>query len=319
MLRSSPTDAVATGSTRAPDRIFRWLMAGVALLVVGLLLAVAVQLILGSAPAFNQFGAGFISGQTWDPSKAIFGSLPFIAGTIATSLLAMLLAVPIGILTAVFLSEMAPRWLAIPLTFTVDLIAAIPSVIVGLWGLGVLSVFLRDEFETPITDGFGGLPFVGADATGSDLLAASLVLALMVTPTIVAITREVFATVPQANREAMLGLGATRWETIRRVVLPAARSGIIGASILALGRAMGETMAVTMTIGNADRVPSGLFEPAQTIASKIATSWNEASQAAEQQALIGLGLVLMVLSVAMVFATRVLLRGRFVGRRAPAA
>jgi phosphate transport system permease protein len=319
VLRTSPTNGARGGATRAADRLFRWLTAGVAVVVVGLLAAVAIQLVLGSAPAFNHFGASFVTGQTWDPSKVIFGALPFIAGTLITSLLAMLLAVPIGILTAVFLSEMAPRWLAIPLTFTVDLIAAIPSVIVGLWGLGVLSVFLRDVFEIPITDGFGGLPFVGADATGSDLLAATLVLALMVTPTIVAITREVFATVPQSNREAMLGLGGTRWETIRRVVLPAARSGIVGASILALGRAMGETMAVTMTIGNADRVPTGLFEPAQTIASKIATSWNEASQAAEQQALIGLGLVLMVLSVAMVFATRVLLRGRPTLRRAAAA
>ncbi len=319
MLRASPKDGAGAGTTRAPDRIFRWLTAGVALLVIGLLGAVAVQLVLGSAPAFNHFGAGFVTGQTWDPSKAVFGALPFIAGTLVTSLLAMLLAIPIGILTAVFLSEMAPRWLAIPLTFTVDLIAAIPSVIVGLWGLGVLSVVLRDQLETPITDGLGGLPFVGGDATGSDLLAASLVLALMVTPTIVAITREVFATVPQSHREAMLGLGGTRWEAIRRVVLPAARSGIIGASILALGRAMGETMAVTMTIGNADQVPSGLFEPAQTIASKIATSWNEASQAVEQQALIGLGLVLMVLSVIMVLTTRVMIRGRAFGRRTEAA
>ena len=256
MLRASPSDGVSGGATRVPDRIFRWLTAGVAVLVVGLLVAIAVQLVLGSAPAFLHFGLGFVTGQTWDPSKAIFGALPFIAGTIVTSALAMLLAIPIGILTAIFLSEMAPRWLAVPLTFTVDLIAAIPSVIVGLWGLGVLSVVLRDEFETPITNGFGGLPFIGPDATGSDLLAATLVLALMVTPTIVAITREVIATVPQSHREAIIGLGGTRWETIRQVVLPAARSGIIGAIHPGLGRAMGETMAVTMTIGNADHVPT---------------------------------------------------------------
>lgn len=303
-----------SGSIRASDRIFSWLMRAIALALIAVLAGIAIQLVLGSIPAFRTFGLTFLTGTSWDPSTAVFGALPFIAGTLVSSSLAMLIAVPVGIFTALFLSEMAPRWLAVPLTFTVDLIAAIPSVIIGLWGLGVMSVFLRDVVEGPIIQGFGGLPFLGPDATGSDLLAASLVLALMVTPTMVAITREVFATVPQAHREAMIGIGGTRWETIRRVVLPQARSGVIGAAILALGRAIGETMAVTMTIGNADRIPSGLFAPAQTIASKIATSWNEASTGIETQSLIGLGLVLMVVSVTMVIATRTLLRGRRLAR-----
>ena len=297
------------------DRVFRWVTAAMGLVVVGLLVGIGAQLVLGSLPTWKAFGLSFLIQSDWDPTQAMYGALPFIGGTIASSLLAMVIAVPVGILAAIFLSEMAPRWLAVPLTFTVELIAAIPSVVIGLWGLSVLSIVLRDQVEVPFVNQFGDLPFFGSAANGSDLLAASLLLALMVTPTIVAITREVFAGVPHSQREALMGLGGTRWDAVRRVVIPAARSGIVGACVLALGRAMGETLAVTMTIGNADRLPSGLFEPGQTIASKLATTWNEASIGLETNSLVTLGLVLAVLTVAMILITRTLVRNKPQGVR----
>jgi len=294
---------------RTGDRIFRALSLGVAAVVLLTVAGIAVQLVAGSADAFVTFGPGFLTGETWDVSEAAFGALPFIAGTVATSLLAMSLAVPLGVGTAILLSEIAPRRVAVPMTLLVELIAAVPSVVIGLWGVSILGSVLRDGVEIPLVSAFGDLPFLGSAASGSDLLAASLLLALMITPTIVAITREVLSTIPQSHREAYLGLGATRWETIKNVVLPQARTGIIGAALLALGRAMGETMAVTMTIGNADRLPSGLFDPAQTIASKLATSWGEASDGIERSSLIALGLVLLVLAVILVLATRLLAHG----------
>ncbi len=297
------------------DRVFRWVTAAMGLVVVGLLVGIGAQLVLGSLPTWKAFGLSFLIQSDWDPTQAMYGALPFIGGTIASSLLAMVIAVPVGILAAIFLSEMAPRWLAVPLTFTVELIAAIPSVVIGLWGLSVLSIVLRDQVEVPFVNQFGDLPFFGSAANGSDLLAASLLLALMVTPTIVAITREVFAGVPHSQREALMGLGGTRWDAVRRVVIPAARSGIVGACVLAIGRAMGETLAVTMTIGNADRLPSGLFEPGQTIASKLATTWNEASIGLETNSLVTLGLVLAVLTVAMILITRTLVRNKPQGVR----
>ena len=292
------------------DTLFRWLLAAVGLAILGLLLAIVALLFVGSGDVFRTFGLDFIFSSTWDVSAAIYGALPFIAGTVATSVLAMVIAIPLGILTAVFLSEMAPSWLAVPMTFAVELIAALPSVIVGLFGLFVLSVITSELIETPIVTGLGALPFLGSGTGGADLMTASLILALMVTPTIVAITQEVFATIPQVHREAMLGLGGTRWEVVRKVILPLSRAGITGAAILALGRAMGETMAVAMTIGNIDQVPTGLFDPAQTIASKIALNFNEASLGLEKNSLIALGLVLMFVTVAMVLVARVLVRGR---------
>jgi len=303
-------DEIAGSAERRGDRVFRWLLAAVGLAILLLLLAVFAELVMGAANAFKVFGINFLTNDIWDETSSSYGALPFIAGTVATSAIAMLIALPVGILTALFLSEMAPTWLSVPLTFAVDLIAALPSVIVGLWGLSVLSVVTRDWIEVPIVANFGSLPFLGPNTGGADLFTASLLLALMITPTIVALSQEVFATVPQMHREAMLGLGGTRWEVIRKVILPLSWGGIGAAGILALGRAMGETMAVTMTIGNIDQVPSGLFDPAQTISSKIAITWSEAAIGLETDSVIALGLCLLVLSVAMVFVARGLVRGR---------
>jgi phosphate transport system permease protein len=196
----------------------------------------------------------------------------------------------------------------------VELIAAIPSVVIGLWGLVVLTPLVRDTVETWVTSTFANVPLLAGTPVGSDVFTASLILAIMVTPTIVAVSREVILALPMSYREAYIGLGATRWETVATVVLPSVRAGLLGACILALGRAMGETMAVTMTIGNADRVPTGLFDQGQTIASKIATSFVEASGPDEVGALLGLGLVLMVMTLSVGIVARLL-----VGRSRSAA
>jgi phosphate transport system permease protein len=293
---------------RVPDRLFAILVAACALLAVGTLAAIALRLIESSALTWRSFGiAGFVLGQVWDVGAVIYGALPFIAGTLVTAGLAMLLAVPLGILAAIYLAEFAPSWLATPLSMLIELIAAIPSVVIGLWGLVVLTPLLRDTVESWLSSVAGTVPGLGGDPLGSDIFTASLILAVMTTPTIVAVGREVILALPRSYREAYIGLGATRWETVRRVILPSVRAGLLGAGILALGRAMGETMAVTMTIGNADRIPGGLFDQGQTIASKIATSFVEASSPEELSALLALGLVLMAVTLLVGIVARLLI------------
>jgi phosphate transport system permease protein len=300
---------------RVPDRAFGLLAASAAVLTLLLLVGIAGKLLAESGATWRQFGAvGFVLGQVWDVGAGVFGALPFIAGTLATAGLAMVVAVPVGLLTAVYLAEFAPRRLAAPLVVLVELIAAIPSVVVGLWGLIVLTPLVRDLIEVPLATAFPNIGLFAAAPTGSDILTASLVLAIMVTPTIVAISREVILALPDAYREAYVGLGATRWETVATVVLPSVRAGLLGACILALGRAMGETMAVTMTIGNADRIPTGLFDQGQTIASKIATSFVEASGAGEVGGLLALGLVLMAMTLTVGIVARLLVGRSTAGR-----
>jgi phosphate transport system permease protein len=282
--------------------------AAAAVALVALLLAIALRLAVGSAPAFERFGLGFLVGTTWDVVNGVYGALPFVVGTIASSLLALVLAIPIGVFTAIFLAELAPRRLAIPLTFLVELLAAIPSVVVGLWGVFVLSPFLRDTVESWFVDNLGFIPVFAGPAFGIGLFSAAVILAIMILPTIVSIAREVIVAVPQSQREAMLALGATRSETIARAVLPMARAGIVGAIILGLGRALGETMAVTMVIGNKDAVPTRIFDQAQTIASKIATTFNEAQVGIQVDSLIALGLVLLGITISLNIAARLLVR-----------
>jgi phosphate transport system permease protein len=295
-----------------PDAIFRGGVRLSGATAVLFIVVIAATIGVASGPLWQQFGLGFIGGDTWDEGQAIFGALPFLAGTVITSVLAMVVAVPVSLLVAIYLAEFAPRRLALPITFLIELIAAIPSVVIGLWGLLVVTPLLRDTVETWVTSTFGdAIPFLGGDPLGSDVFAASLVLGLMVAPTIVAISREVIGAVPGSYREAFLGLGATRWETVRKVVLPAARSGIIGAIILGLGRAIGETMAVTMMIGNADHVPTSLFDQGQTIASKIATSFGEATQGIQVDALLALALVLMALTLGVSIVARILIGRSF--------
>jgi phosphate transport system permease protein len=294
------------GSGRLADLVFRGSSRLAASTVVVILILVTLLLAWDSGLTWQKFGLDFITGQTWDPVAGIFGALPFIVGTILAASFAVIVAAPIGILTAIFLSELAPRRVATPLTFTIELLAAIPSVVIGLWGVFILAPFLRDTVEAWIVSIFGWVPFLGGPAHGIGLFTAATILAIMILPTIVTISREVIQAVPGSQREAMFALGATRWETIRRVVVPFARSGIIGAVILGLGRALGETLAVTMVIGNKDAIPSSLFDQTQTIASKIATSFSEASVGIETSSLIALGLVLLVITVLLNIVARLL-------------
>ena len=288
------------------ERVFRGLAMVAALSIVVLLIAVAVRLTAQSIAPWQKFGINFLFGTTWDVVNGIYGALPFVAGTLESSFLALLIAVPISLLTAIFLAELAPPWLAIPLTFLIELLAAIPSVVVGLWGVFVLSPLLRDTVEAAIVQRLGFIHVFSGPAFGIGLFSAGVILAIMILPTIVSISREVIVAVPMAQREAMLALGATKWETVRRAVLPYARSGIVGAIILGLGRALGETMAVTMVIGNKDVVPSRLFDQAQTIASKIATTFNEAQIGIQVDSLIGLGMILLAITIILNVIARLL-------------
>jgi phosphate transport system permease protein len=294
------------GSGRFADRLFRGSTRIAAGVVVALLILIGLLLLANSRLTWETFGLGFITGMTWDPVAGIYGAFPFIVGTILAATIAVILAAPIGIFTAIYLSELAPGRLATPLTFMIELLAAIPSVVIGLWGVFILAPFLRGTVEAWIVSVFGWVPFLGGPAYGIGLFSAGVILTIMILPTIVTISREVIGAVPGSQREAMVALGATRWETIRRAVIPFARSGIIGAVILGLGRALGETMAVTMVIGNKDAIPGSLFDQTQTIASKIATSFNEATVGIQTSSLIALGLVLLVMTIIMNVIARLL-------------
>jgi phosphate transport system permease protein len=240
------------------------------------------------------------------------GALPMIAGTVLSSLIGLAVAAPLGILVAVFLVEYAPRRVSLVLTFVVELIAAIPSVVIGIWGLYVFSTFSRDTIQWWIASTIGKvIPFFSEDPanpTRFSVFTAGMVLAVMIVPMVIAISREVIRSVPLSLREGHTGLGATRWETIRHVILPTARIGILGGVMLAFGRALGETIAVTMVIGNVDQVPTSVFQPGQSIASKIATNLGDVSAPIELAGLLGLGVVLLVVSVGLSMVVRLLSR-----------
>ena len=293
-------------ASRLPDLLFRSTSGVFAWTLVATLLLLGVMLVLNGGQALSKFGADFLTGTTWDPIAGIYGALPFIIGTLGSSLIAIILATPIGLLTAIFLAELATRRISIPLTFAIELLAAIPSVVYGLWGVFVLGPFLASTVEAWIVGIFGWIPIFAGPPFGVGLFAAGVILTLMILPTIVAISRDVITAVPDSQREAMLALGATRWEMITKSVLPYARSGIIGAVILGLGRALGETMAVTMVIGNRPQVPGSIFDSSQTIASQIATTFNEAGVGLQTSALIGLGLVLLVITMSLNVIARLL-------------
>jgi len=301
-----PRGLLGRSGSRLPDVAFRLGTGVLAWTIVAILGLLLVLLVLNSRQVFGQFGLSFLTGTDWDPVAGIYGALPFIIGTIASSLIAIVLAAPIGILTAIFLSELASRRVAIPLTFAIELLAAIPSVVYGLWGVFVLGPILKGTLEAWIIGTFGWIPIFAGPPFGIGLFAAGIILTLMILPTVVSISRDVISSVPNHQREAMLALGATRWEMITKAVLPYARSGIAGALILGLGRALGETMAVTMVIGNSQKIPQSIFDPSQTIASQIATTFNEAGVGLQTSALIGLGLVLLVITMTLNVIARLL-------------
>lgn len=289
-----------------PDAIFRGVTGAFAGFVLLLVAAMATVMTVSSMPAIRKFGWHFLVSSTWDPVQDQYGALPFLFGTVLSSLLALLIAVPLSLGIATFLSELAPERPARILGFLVELLAAIPSVIYGLWGIFVLVPMLRTGPQAWLSAHLGFLPIFAGPAYGVGMMAAGLILAIMILPTISAITLEVFRAVPRAQREAALALGATRWETTRMAVLSYARPGILGAVILGLGRALGETMAVTMLIGNRPAISASLLAPGYTMASVIANEFSEATGDLYLSALIEVALVLFALTVLLNVGARYL-------------
>ncbi len=279
----------------AGDAVFRGLLFAAALLMLLIVAAMLFAFISKSRLSISQFGFSFVTSTEWNPVKGEFGALPFIYGTVISSLIAILISVPLSLGIAIFLVEQAPVRLARPLGFLVELLAAIPSVVYGLWGIFVLAPFLRVHVEPFLQRWFGWLPLFQGPITGIGLLTGGVILAIMVTPIISAVVRDVLAAVPSSQREAALALGATKWETTR-VVLVNGAPGIAGAVILGLGRAIGETMAVTMVIGNRPHISPSLFDSSYTIASVIANEFTEATQDLYLSALVELGLILFLVT-----------------------
>ena len=291
---------------RHGEPVFRALVILASLTVLAVIAGLVVVIARESLRGIAYNGPAFLWGTTWDPVHSVFGALPFIYGTILTSVSALVLAMLIGVGVALFLAELAPRWLAGPVGFMVEMLAAIPSVVYGLWGIFVLAPWIRDYVEVPLHDTLGFLPFFTGNPIGIGNLEAVVVLTIMVLPTVAAVSRDVVAAVPLSQREAALALGATRWETIRLGVFPYARSGIIGAGILGLARGIGETMAVTMVIGNAPTISLSLFSQGYTMASVIANEFTEATTDLYRSSLIEIGLLLLLVTLLINAAARLL-------------
>jgi len=294
-----PAAQVRTAPRNVGDRLMRGLLRAAAFSLVLLVLAIVVEMAHRALPAVRTFGLSFLYRSIWDPVAEQFGAVPFIYGTVLSSLLALLVAVPLGIGAAVYLAEIAPGWVRAPIAFLVELVAAVPSVVYGLWGVFVLAPLLRTWVQPALGKTLGFLPLFSGPPYGVGMLAAGIILAIMVVPFITAVSREVLLAVPRTQREAALALGATRWETTRIAVLRYGRSGLIGAVLLGLGRALGETMAVTMVIGNRPEVAISLFAPGYTMASVIANEFTEATSDLYLAALVEIGLLLFVLTVAV--------------------
>jgi phosphate transport system permease protein len=281
------------------DTVYRWMITAFALCIPLLLVFIAIEIGAAAWPAIKTFGLGFLTSSDWDPPHNVFGAAPAIYGTIVSSIVALVIATPLALGVAIFLSEFAPSWLRQPVAFLVDLLAAIPSVVYGLWGIFVLLPLLRQHVMPFLAGlpGVGRLPLFQGPAYGPSMLAAGLILAIMILPYISAVSREVLMAVPRSQREAALALGATKWEMIADAVVPYARSGIVGGIILGLGRALGETMAVTMLIGNVHDISASLFAPGYTMASLIANEFAEATGDLHLSALMAVGAVLFVVTL----------------------
>jgi len=298
---------------RLSDNAFRHLTRAAAILVLLLLGGVIISLISGSIPALRKFGLGFLLSESWNPVTENFGALPAIYGTLISSFIAMLIAVPVGLMIAFFLTELCPQWLRRPIGIAVELLAGIPSIIYGIWGLFVFAPFLQATLQPFLIDTLGNLPGIGSlfagPPYGIGMLTAGLILAIMVLPFVTSISRDVFEAVPPVLKEAAYGVGCTTWEVVRYVVLPYARVGVIGGLMLGLGRALGETMAVTFVIGNAHRISASLLAPGTTISATIANEFTEAVGDVYTSALIALGLILFVITfIVLAIARYMLLR-----------
>jgi len=306
-----PQRGSALRRLRVGDALFYLVTRAAALTVLAVLAGVIIALIIGAMPAFRAFGLGFIVGEHWNPVTEQFGAIAPIYGTIVTSLIAMLIAVPIGLLVAMFLTELCPPWLRRPIGIAIELLAGIPSIIYGIWGLFVFAPFLQRTLQPALIALFGDVPglsslFAGPPY-GIGMLTAGLILAIMVLPFIASVSRDVFEAVPPVLKEAAYGLGCTTWEVVRNVVLPFARVGVIGGVMLGLGRALGETMAVTFVIGNAHRISASILAPGTTISATIANEFTEAVGDLYTSSLIALGLLLFVITFFVLAAARYML------------
>jgi len=288
------------------DLILRYTSFLMALTLIGIMVWIGVSMFKSAGKSITKFGPAFITNKIWDPVKEQFGALTFIYGTLVTSLIALVLAGLIGVGVAIFLNEIAGSKVKATVSFLVELLAAIPSVVYGLWGIFVLAPILRNQIEPWLGKWLGFLPQFQGKPFGLDMLAGGLILAIMILPTVAAISREVMATVPVAQREAALALGATKWEMIRIAVLPFAKSGILGGIMLGLGRALGETMAVTMVIGNRPEILPSLFSPAYSMASVIANEFTEATYDLYLSALVEVGLILFGITLLLNAMARLL-------------
>ena len=304
---------------RATDTAFRIVTRTAVLAVLAILSGVILALVIGSVPALKAFGLGFVGSEVWNPVTEQFGALAPIYGTLVTSFIAMVIAVPVGIMIAFFLTELCPLWLRRPIAIAIELLAGIPSIIYGIWGLFVFAPFLQKHVQPLLIDTFDGVPLLGSlfegPPYGIGMLTAGFILAIMVLPFITAISRDVFDAVPPVLKEAAYGLGCTTWEVFKSVVVPYARVGVIGGVMLGLGRALGETMAVTFVIGNAHKVSASILAPGTTISASIANEFTEAVGDLYTSALITLGLILFVITfIVLAIARYMLLRLQQQGR-----
>ena len=298
---------------RWPDQLFSLLSASAAWLTLGLLLAIIGSLVIGAMPAIREYGLGFVLRAQWDPVNDQYGGLVMIIGTVASSVIALMIAVPVSFGIAVFLTELSPTWLRRPLGIAVELLAAVPSIVYGMWGLLVFGPLLATWVQQPLQAAFGTVPVFGAlfqgPPVGLGLMSAGILLAIMIIPFIASVMRDVFEVTPPMLKESAYGLGSTTWEVVSKVVLPYTKTGVIGGIMLGLGRALGETMAVTFVIGNMNQLHSfSLFEAANSITSALANEFAEAGEGLHQASLIYLGLILFFITFVVLVASKLLLR-----------
>ena len=294
------------------DKIFGWVAKSCALLTLGLLIAILTSLTISAWPAIEKYGFSFLTSTVWDPVQEEFGGFVMIYGTLATSFIALLIAVPVSFGIALFLTELSPAWLKRPLGTAIELLAAVPSIVYGMWGLLVFGPVLAEYVQTPLQTAFAGVPYLGALVSGPPvgigLLSAGIILAIMIIPFIAAVMRDVFEVTPPLLKESAYGLGATTWEVVSKVVLPYTKTGVIGGIMLGLGRAIGETMAVTFVIGNFNQLDSlSLFQAANSITSALANEFAEAGEGLHQAALMYLGLVLFFITFVILTLSKLLL------------
>ena len=312
-VAEAPSRAKVLRRLRLGDTVFRIITRTAAITVLMLLGGVIVALVSGSLPAFRAYGLDFLTTEVWNPVTEKFGALAPVYGTLVTSLIAMLIAVPVGLMVAFFLTELCPMWLRRPIGIAIELLAGIPSIIYGIWGLFVFAPFLQQTLQPLLIGLFGNIPILSSIFAGPPygigILTASLILAIMVLPFITSISRDVFDAVPPVLKEAAYGVGCTTWEVFRSVVLPYTRVGVIGGVMLGLGRALGETMAVTFVIGNAHKVSASILHPGTTISASIANEFTEAVGDLYTSSLIALGLILFVITfIVLAIARYMLLR-----------